>query len=255
MSSSPITEIDLHAHVDGQLDPARRAEVEAYLAAHPEAAAQVQAWRTQNQLLHAAYDKVMNEPVPLRLSTAVRPRRWPRSMAAAVAWLSCGLAAGWFSHAMLQQQPSAPVVFAERALAAHVIFAAEQRHPVEVPAQQEAHLVAWLSKRLSAPIRAPILLEQGFSLLGGRLLPGETASGNTSPLAQLMYESTNGERLTLTVRHAAHARSETGFEVLEQNGVSVFYWIDRDYGYALSGGIDKARLLEVARAVNTQLRR
>ncbi|HZW13010.1 MAG TPA: anti-sigma factor [Noviherbaspirillum sp.] len=255
MSSSPITEIDLHAHVDGQLDPARRAEVEAYLAAHPEAAAQVQAWRTQNQLLHAAYDKVLNEPVPLRLSTAVQPRRWPRGMAAAIAWLSCGLAAGWFSHAMLQQQPSGHVVFAQRALAAHVLFTTEQRHPVEVPAQQEAHLVAWLSKRLSAPIRAPSLQEQGFSLLGGRLLPGEAASGSASPLAQLMYESANGERLTLTVRHASQPQPETGFKVLEQNGASVFYWIDREYGYALSGGIDKTRLLEVARAVDAQLRR
>lgn len=255
MSSSPITEIDLHAHVDGQLDPARRAEVEAYLAAHPEAAAQVQAWREQNQLMHAAFDKVLNEPVPLRLAATLQPRRWPRSIAAAVAWLSCGLAAGWFSHAMLQQQAPAPTVFAQKALAAHVLYTAEQRHPVEVPAQQEAHLVAWLSKRLDAPIRAPSLQEQGFSLLGGRLLPGDMSPADASPLAQLMYESANGERLTLTVRHAVQARQETGFKVMERDGTSVFYWIDREYGYALSGSIDKAHLLEVARAVDAQLRR
>jgi anti-sigma factor RsiW len=250
MASQPITEIDLHAHVDRQLHPSRRADVEAHLAAHPEGAAQVEAWRTQNQLLHAAYDNVLNEPVPLHLSAAMQPRRWPRGMAAAITWLSCGLAAGWFAHATLQQQPPGHAVFAQRALAAHVLFAAEQRHPVEVPAQQEAHLVAWLSKRLSAPIRAPNLQEQGFSLLGGRLLPGDA-----SPLAQLMYESAKGERLTLTVRRASEPQQETGFKVLEQGGASVFYWIDRDYGYALSGDIAKTRLLEVARTVDVQLRR
>lgn len=39
--SDPITEIDLLAYVDDQLDPARRIEVEDYLAGHPEAAMQV----------------------------------------------------------------------------------------------------------------------------------------------------------------------------------------------------------------------
>lgn len=255
MASAPITEIELHAHVDGQLAPARRAEVEAYLAAHPEAATQVQQWRTQNQQLHAVYDDILNEPVPLRLTAAVQSRRWPRGLAAGIAWLSCGLAAGWFAHALTQQQPAAPITFAQKALVAHVLYTDEQRHPVEVPAQQEAHLVAWLSKRLNAPIRAPNLNEQGFALLGGRLLPGSDRPDDAAPLAQLMYESATGERLTLTVRHASRPQPETGFKVLEQGGTSVFYWIDRDYGYALSGGIDKNRLLEVARAVDVQLRR
>lgn len=258
MSSSPISEFDLHAHADGQLEPARRAEIEAYLAAHPEAAAQVQQWQEQNRQLHAAYDSVLNEPVPLRLTNALRPKRWPGSIAAGLAWLSCGLVAGWFAHASMQQpmqQPAIPDAFAQKALVAHVLYAAEQRHPVEVPAQQEAHLVAWLSKRLNAPIRAPDLQQQGFALLGGRLLPGDEGEGDAAPLAQLMYESANGERLTLTVRHALQPQPETGFKVLEKGGASVFYWIDRDYGYALSGGIGKNRLLEIARAVDVQLRR
>ncbi|HJV87822.1 MAG TPA: anti-sigma factor [Noviherbaspirillum sp.] len=247
MSASPITEIDLHAYVDGQLDAARRAEVEAYLAAHPEAVAEVHAWRTQNQLLHDVFDPVLNEPVPLRFSAALQRKRWPQGLVAGFAWLSCGLVAGWLAHGMMQpiEQPRA---FAREALAAHVLYSAEQRHPVEVPAQQEAHLVAWLSKRLSAPIHAPNLREQGFSLLGGRLLPGKDG-----PLAQLMYESDTGERLTLTVRHAVQPQPETGFKVMEQGGTRAFYWIDSDYGYALSGGIDKRRLLDIARVVYLQL--
>lgn len=247
MSASPITEIDLHAYVDGQLETSRRAEVEAFLAAHPDVVAEVQAWRMQNQSLHDIYDNVLNEPVPLRLTGTLRSRRWPRGIAAGVAWLSCGLAAGWLAHGWMQG-PAQPRTFAQNALAAHVLYTAEQRHPVEVTAQQEAHLVAWLSKRLSAPIRAPKLQEQGFGLLGGRLLPGQDG-----PLAQLMYESDKGERLTLTVRHASQAQSETGFKVMEQGGNRAFYWIDSEYGYALSGSIDKRKLLEIAQAVYLQL--
>jgi len=242
--------MDLHAYADGQLDAARRAEVEAYLAAHPEAAAEVNELWAQMHALHHRFDGVMNEPIPLRLTNALQARPWSRGLAAGLAWLVCGLTAGWFAHALMQ--PSMPVqtAFAREALAAHVLYVGEKRHPVEVPAAQEAHLVAWLSKRLDAPIRAPDLQEQGFALLGGRLLPG-----NDVPLAQLMYESASGERLTLSVRRDTKPRADTGFKIMEQNGTSVFYWIDRDYGYALSGSIDRQRLMDVAHAVEMQLRR
>jgi len=248
--SAPIGEIDLHAYVDGQLDASRRAEVDAYLVISPEAFSTVQALRAQNQALHSQYDAVMNEPIPLRLANILRPWHRPSAMAAGLVWLACGLAAGWFAHTLMPIAP-APAAFAQKALAAHVLYATEKRHPVEVTADQEAHLVAWLSKRLDAPVRAPDLREQGFSLLGGRLLPGE---GDASPLAQLMYEAANGERLTLIVKRAAQ-QPETGFKVMERNGNSVFYWIDRDYGYALSGNIGKSRLLNVAQSVEAQLHR
>jgi anti-sigma factor RsiW len=70
-----------------------------------------------------------------------------------------------------------------------------------------------------------------------------------------MYESSDGERLTLVVRRTGRNVGDTRFQVLEQNGNSVFYWVDRDYGYALSGGVGKNRMMEVARAVDAQLRR
>lgn len=251
MTSSVIGEADLHAYVDGQLGPERRAEIDAYLAAHPEAAEQVRALRAQNQALHASFDGVMNEPVPLRLASVLQPRRRPLGLAAGIAWLACGLIGGWFAHALVPQPAtvSATNMFAREALFAHVLYTVEKRHPVEVPAEQEAHLVAWLSRRLDAPIRAPDLQGQGFSLLGGRLLPGDDV-----PLAQLMYQSADGQRLTLTIKRASRADGDTGFKVFEKDGASVFYWIDRDYGYALSGAIDKSRLLAVAHAVDGQLR-
>ena len=57
----------------------RRSDVETWLAAHPEDAARVQAWRTMAEALHARYDQVANEAVPQRLELERlrrQPRRW-----------------------------------------------------------------------------------------------------------------------------------------------------------------------------------
>ncbi|WP_416359531.1 anti-sigma factor family protein, partial [Achromobacter insolitus] len=57
-TGTPITEADLHAYADGQLPPARRAEVETFLAAHPQDQGRVDEWREQRRLLHAMLDPV-----------------------------------------------------------------------------------------------------------------------------------------------------------------------------------------------------
>jgi anti-sigma factor RsiW len=247
MSETPITQADLHAYADGQLDAGRHEQVRVWLLAHPEEQARVQQWQADMASLRAAYDPVLEEPVPLRLMPTQARARWPRALAAGLACVATGLIAGWMARGAMTPAPG-NAVFAREALAAHVLFVTEKRHPVEVPAEQEAHLVAWLSKRLDGPIRAPNLQALGFSLLGGRLLPGDQG-----PLAQLMYQSDAQERLTLTVRRSKSATDQTGFQVLEQKGASVFYWIDRDFGYALSGEIGRDRMLSVARTVDSQL--
>ena len=45
MNNRPITEDDLHAYVDGVLEPERQAEVAAYLENHPDVAKRVAGFR------------------------------------------------------------------------------------------------------------------------------------------------------------------------------------------------------------------
>ena len=45
----------------------------------------------------------------------------------------------------------------------------------------------------------------------------------------------------------------TAFRFAQEGPVSVFYWVDRDSGYALSGEIDKPTLARVATTVYKQL--
>src|SRR6185312_11907936 len=93
---------------------------------------------------------------------------------------------------LMAQSAADTTVIARRAAIAHATYSPEVRHPVEVGADDEQHLVNWLSKRLGVKVRAPKLEEAGMSLVGGRLLPGESG-----PVALFMYQSQNGRRLTL----------------------------------------------------------
>ena len=204
------------------------------------------------QALHELYDPVLEEPVPERL----RPRR-PRWRAAALAasWVAAGLAAGvtagWQLHAWRTSVPPQAEVpgFVKRAAVAHAVYSPEVRHPVEVAADQEQHLVTWLSKRLGVKVYAPKLEEAGMALVGGRLLPGESG-----PVAQFMYQSQNGRRLTLYVRAETKQQRETAFRYARDNSVGVFYWIDRDCSYALaSADLGKDEMLRIANLVYKQL--
>jgi anti-sigma factor RsiW len=257
MIARPIADDDIHAYVDGALDPTRRAEVEAWLAENPEAAARAAFYARTNEALHQRFDHILAEPVPDAMS---QPRRsWraivsPHAAAIAASWLIIGLAGGWFANQALTPPRIVERVVAvpmpQLAAAAHAAYAAEVRHPVEVGADEEEHLVRWLSNRMGRPVKAPRLETLGYRLMGGRLLPGS----ETGVACQFMYENGSGQRITLYMRSPNQNQQQTAFRfAVESNGVGVFYWIDRSLAYAISANLPKDELLRLARAVYDQL--
>src|SRR5437660_1717823 len=63
-----------------------------------------------------------------------------------------------------------------------------------------------------------------------------------------------GRRLTLYVRTEASRNRETAFRYARENNVGVFYWIDREVGYACaSADLSKDELLHIANLVYKQL--
>ncbi|HXH04221.1 MAG TPA: anti-sigma factor [Candidatus Competibacteraceae bacterium] len=258
MSKLPVTEAELHAYVDGLLPEERRAEVEAYLDACPEVAERLRTYRAQNEALRTLFEPVLDEPLPARLLPQRRRRAWrlPR-YAAILAWICIGGAAGWMLRGALLAPANEPPVSAQRGLAAslprqaaiaHAVYSPDVRRPVEIGADQEEQLVAWLSKRLGAQLRPPQLGALGYELIGGRLLPG-----SAGPVAQFMYQDASGQRLTLYVVSEHDGHQDTAFRFAQEGPVNVFYWIDGKFGYALSAGIDKGQLARVAEAVYDQL--
>lgn len=242
-----IGDDELHAYADGELPADRRADVEAWLASHPEDAARVATWRAQANVIRAHFGRVADEPLPPRLAVdalARQPRnRWLAAVAA-LALLIGGAAAGWFARPYFDGAPATKVVVAE-ALGAHRLYIAEMRHPIEVPANA-AHLMPWLSKRVGHDIRAPDLTAFGLKLIGGRLLPGPR-----SPAAMFMYEGPSGERFTL---YCARSNApETALRYRAEGNVAAFYWVEKDLSYVVSGPSDRDRLHKVAEAAYEQM--
>lgn len=247
-----VADAELNALLDGELTGEARRAVEAQLSASPEDAERALALRQVNDTIRARYDPVLDEPVPASLAHAARMRArggvagvW-RRVAAAVALLLIGGAAGFGLRGLLLEPVEQQVGFVGDALGAHIVYTPEVRHPVEVRAEEE-HLVRWLTKRVGAEIRAPVLAARRFRLMGGRLLPhGDTAA------AQFMYEDDRGRRLTLYVRQAGEA-DNTAFQFAAHDDLSAFYWIDQPLAYALIGELPRAELLSVARLSYEQL--
>ena len=272
--AAPVTEAELHAYVDRQLTRERQREIEAYLARRPEEAQRVEIYTAQKRELQGLFNPVLDEPLPQRLRAAAAPRTpwYLQRLAAGLAIAVVSGAAGWGLRGGYQPEPGAAVLaqrapgaitmtsatgFAKRAAVAHAVYSPDMRRSVEIGADQEGQLVAWLSKRMGAAMKPPHLQALGYALEGGRLLPGDKG-----PVAQFMYHDSVGARLTLYVSNEVadtdpkmqgRTNQQTAFRFAKEGSVNVFYWVNGPFGYAISADADKAELARVSGEVYRQL--
>ncbi|WP_349434825.1 anti-sigma factor [Pararhizobium sp. A13] len=250
---TPVTEADLHAFVDGRLDDDRRRRVELFLKDHPQEAAEVQQWQAQAKDLKAAFSSYarFGENDRTLLNSKTQPatlasfRRGAGLLAASLLLFLSGAAAGIYADRFYAGSPPVETASALESLpgqskTAFLVYASEKRHPVEVGADEEAHLVAWLGKRLDYKLVAPDLRSQGFSLVGGRLVPVNGRAG-----AMLMYQDAAGQRLTVLLGKNPE-NGETSFRFESSGSVETFYWIDGEIGYAVTGEVTRAKLQAIA---------
>jgi len=255
----------ISAWLDGEVEGADGERVQAWLRDHPDDAARVRLWAADRDALRARMASVLDEPVPERLSQAVW-RRSGGSSGVRGAWLQAAMAAGLllagalFGAAWVRGTPgelrlsSAPR-WTQRAAVAHAVYAPEVRHPVEVNVregdaaqqrEQEQHLSRWLTRRVSVPVKLFDLREQGFELVGGRLLPD-----GAGPSAQLMYQDGAGQRVTIYLRKADQD-TPAAFRFERQGDLGLFYWVEGDCGFALVGPQSRERLLALAQSIYQQ---
>ena len=248
------SDTDLHMALDGEMPAEQRAEFDLWLEENPEEKQRFQRYEADRDALKSALDPVLTEQVPSRL-TRIRAAandnpaaisRWLMAAAAIILFFAGG-AAGYITGTRLPASPNEAVLLADNAIAAHVIYAAEKRHTVEVGANEKDHLVAWLSKRVGLSLVAPDLEKYGFSLVGGRLLPSGARAA-----AQFMYENTSGDRISLYVTTVDN-KDETGFRLVEERGARAFYWLDHGYACAVTGSLAENELLKLSRDAYRQL--
>jgi anti-sigma factor RsiW len=172
------------------------------------------------------------------------PRNWVLRAAAAVLLLAVGATGGWFAREWSASSiGSEPPSLIARALDAHVVYAADQRHPIEVAATERDHLNTWLSRRIQQQIAAPDLSSAGYSLLGGRLL-----SDRGKPAALFMYQDADGNRLTVFVAQTEE-RERTVSKHIVRDDLTAISWSEGSLTLAVTGPVDAVRLREIGEMV------
>ena len=252
----PITEDELHAWVDDRLNAARRQEVDRYLAAQPDLARRMAAYRAQRDGLRQAFAAHAAEPIPpeLNLGRLIEARLQRRRMswriaAAVVLSLGIGGAGGWYFGwtPAPDRTEVAVALLRQQAMISHTVYAADRRHPIEVAAAERDHLAQWLSNRLHRTVAPPDLTQTGYRLLGGRLL----ATEHGEAAALFMYDDAAGNRLSVVMRPMASELHAVRSDVSE-GPVNGCTWIEQGIGYAVVAAAPDATLDQIAGKISQQ---
>ena len=252
MKQEEVTEIELHAYVDHRLSKERMEEVKHWLASHLEESRRVATWKAQNKAITVRFNEERYGEAHTRFDVRKireESQKHYRAVAAVTMFILGGLT-GWVGHRFTTSQDRLVLAIMPPAMAAHRVYTVEAIHPVEVDATQEQYLVGWLSKRLDYPLRVPDLSEQGFHLMGGRLLPATTKGA----AAQFMFGNGEGPETRVTLYCArSPTNKETAFRYAKDNGVSAYYWYDRGISYAVIGRIEKDDLQKISTSIHQQI--
>lgn len=254
---STVTDADIHALIDGELDEPRRSEIQEAITADKALQERAHQYQLLNRQLVKQARNAEDKPISGRLLHAAlghhrRPRPYyTRAAGLVLAGVLVGYLTAVGTRALKPVTPMLSTIttdLVKPAVTAHAVYSPEIKHPVEVTADQEAHLIAWLSKRLHREVKAPQLGEEGFALVGGRLLPS-----NNGLAAQFMYENDQAQRITLYMRQGLWDNRETAFRYGKSGDSHIFYWIDGPMGYALTGNLSKETLFRLSQIVYGQL--
>jgi anti-sigma factor RsiW len=255
MKNPHITEGDLHAFLDGELDDARRAEVMSYLAEHLEAAEQLDIYGRQREELRAALAPIAEEVIPprLELTRIIASRNAPTrianryGLAASVLLVASGAVGGWFLRGIgIESRASSGILaLTEEATDSYNVFAPDRVRPVEVREQPE--MVKWASKRLNRTVAAPDLTGEGYRFMGGRLV--STPHG---PAVLFMYDDDQNTRIVFLSRPML-VEKDARLTQHSYGGVAGVAWADGGIGYSLVGPVSAKTLERVAGEVRRQL--
>lgn len=256
MSGRQFTANDISLALDGELSTDDRADFERWLDLHPDMKALSARYERDRAALVAALAPVLEEMVPPKLRQTAegeaRPRRswhtWLRSAAAAAVLLVAGGVAGYLAAVTGPiARNQAEDRFVDDAIIAYVTYAASQPHAVEVDGSDRLYLESWLSKRIGVKLVAPDLAADGFTLLGGRILPA-----GHEPAALLVYEDAAKNQLSIYMTGGADTKAKGTYA--SEEGPTAIYWLDPRYGCAIVGAMPPDKLAAVAKNAWDQMK-
>ena len=238
MISLPPSERDLHAYVDHQLLESDRRVLETYLAAHPDVAAQVQAWQHDAHLLRASLSGALQQPANPDLDPALirqrirhQSRRHLATAAVLLIAVSLGGLGGW--HARGVTQP--PMLPMADAMQAFRLFAQDGILPADYNTQSNSNMQAWLDRYFNQAHRLPDLSASGFTPVSGRLLTTESGAA-----AMVVYQNREGHKISFYIRPPGPENSFLPRGSRSADGLQAEYWSGAGYNYAMVSPNDES---------------
>ncbi len=243
----PITDGDLAAFVDGQLDVMRRLEVESYLSTTPEAAARVMAEMHDRDALREAFSRFPG-PGPERNRAAARRidrnlawrRVGERMKRAAVIVLLVG--AGWIAHSDTGSF-GVPDTFAATVDPALVADARQAREAAQIRARftPERMAPSYDKANLSSATGIPLPdLPEGWAVRDVQIVPGRYGAG-----VEVLFDAPGLGEVSLFAARSATESASAG-DVKSPGDGETAYWTAGRSVYALSGDGHQAVALQQA---------
>lgn len=246
----PPSDDDLHAYLDGQLDEAGVAAVEAAIAQDTVVAEKISEFRAQRVAIKQLYDPVLDEPVPDHLRNVVRDaRRGARHqtmmrIAASVVFLAVGAAGGWFANAYFASQDFLLEPFVREAVLAHELAITARSEGLTINKTDPDNLSpSYLPADFGVPVKLPTLRRS-------ELHPVALASGTGSKGSRVTvtYADRQDRRRTLFIRKFTTGKS-LPVKYRTTDGFPVLYWLDGPLVYILVGEGDRGELISIAEEI------
>lgn len=247
MTEKQTMENLLVGYADGELDAATKAEVEAYIAANPDAERMLALHRETTALLRAAFAESLYAKGPTTVAPVMRARqpvlrRW-MAIAAALMLAVLGYSAGAIWPDLLVSARSRML---SEVAEYHAVYSRETVHLVEVPAAQIDHLKAWLGRRVKGTLVVPDFSAAGLTFAGGRMVVVDGA-----PVAELMYTRANG--LPIGFCMFWHDATPSPILVERREKQHLATWDDGKHGYIVVGEADRELIHRLATAAKQQI--
>lgn len=241
-ADDPITETDLHAYVDGRLGAERCGEVEEYLAAHPDVAAQVMADMAATRALRSVLDAPLPEgrqrtrDQAVALGLALAGRRGPGlRRAAAAASLALVFAGGWFAGQVATSTPLTPDFVDDAMMSRETsLLRARMASQPETVRLDRAEISAATQVVLPK-------LPRSWRMTDVQVYPSEDG-----PSVGMAFQSRELGPISL---FAVRTRDSSRIEptTIRRDGGVVAYWRNGDMAYALMASRGYERVSQTAR--------